>query len=317
MLKLRIALLTFALFLPLQSQADFIKYKNYLIPIQSNCTQFDNDLPRVLYFDDVGVLPEDPNGVQELPIVAGLHNYKVNIVAMGTNSIHNGSYELVKDVMSRSVHSDIPLLDRNEIADRIIAEANCVPAGELLHVALGGEYDQLADALDADPSIASKIKAYGLLTSNGEDENEASYNVAKGHLGSNLVEIDFHNQETDEFRSRTQFYSNDPGVRHVFHAFYPRGSITESSLNNILFNQINTKLSGITDIRGESITSTNDAYLVTTKNWGFSEFHVNASSDLYLRIADFLTVAAVFLPLRDVYSTSGMHNLIEEATSRF
>jgi len=262
---------------------------------------------------------QDPNGLQELPIIVGLHNYKVNLVAMGTNSTKPGSYDLFDDIMSRSVHyNNIPLLGQNEISDKIIDEVKCVPSGEFLHVSLGGEYFELADALDTEPSIASKIKAYGLYTSNADETNKKlnAYNKVKNYLGSNLRTIDFYNATYNQWKDRTQYFSKTE-VRQVFHVFYPRDNFTEDQLNNILFNRIYVKLDGITDHNNISITDTHGDYLQHVKNMNQDHKHVDASSDLYLRVADFLTVADVFMSIQDIYNTSKMHNLIEEATSKF
>ena len=277
-------------------------------------------LPKVIYFDDVGVQPEDPNGIQEIPIVMGLHKWKINLLAVGTNSNKSGtaphSYQLLKDITARSQHQDIAIIDRQDIAEKIVNEANCLDPNQFLYVALGGEWFELMDALLLDESIASRIIAIGIEVSNGNENptKQNAFNFVQSKLGDRAIAID-HLNENLEPTGQIQYFSDHPQSLRIFHTFRNSTIYRAEDFDAIYDSQIKGILTNITDNSDRDITASHQYYIRHSRILNNS-LGAGTRTNTKLRLADYLTVAYIF-DKDNLFDTVKMHRLIERAVDNF
>ncbi|MGH1486014.1 MAG: hypothetical protein ACRBCI_07300 [Cellvibrionaceae bacterium] len=282
--------------------ADFVKYKKYLIPVGKSCSGIDDLKTNVIYMDDAGLVNEDPNGVFDALIVLAWHKQgKYNLLSIGSSTSKSDSasnQQLMQRLVS-DVGMKVPVYRESALVDEVISQANRVFSctGKRLVVSAGGEIHELKNALAKAPDIANKIKIYSIAGANYNStrNNPSDYRFVLSKLGNaNIVEI-------CDRKDKTVAAKNCYRGKHLR---YPFSSKYAKSLSD------SQKRAWVDRVyRNFSSIITADFKKKTRKqNKG------EGSGDHYLRVADYLTVAAFVWPNTDnIFRDYFIYGQIESA----
>jgi len=170
------------------AQTEFIKYKKYLIPVNSTvvdteaCPELSTTKTNIFYLDDFGVPDQDPNGYLDLAIVLGLsekHSDSINLVGVGvgvSGKREGLGYESVKFAsisQAKKMYASAMGVSTNNtkvysgaaLTNKIIALAACSTPGHKLVLALGGLWHDAYYPLK-DSSTRGNVYVVGITGSN-------------------------------------------------------------------------------------------------------------------------------------------------------
>ena len=306
------AIIAFALTLVCTGQvsADFIKYKNYYIPIgqSQDCSSISETKTNVIYIDDAALSGEDPNGMLDALIVLGWHQQgRYNLLSIGSstsknNASNNQTFMRQLVTMSSNLAAPIPVYRNSELVDEIISQANLVYActGERLVISSGSEVHDIRDAVEQAPEIAEKIKLYVIAGSNfvkkdGKDPED--YRFILSQLGNaNVFEMCDEPGDEDIVAATNCYESKN--LRYPYSSRYSR-QLSDSQKRAWVDRVYSDFSSIVTQDVKDSIRTQNS-------NEG--------SGDHYLRVADYLTVAAVIWPnTDDIFRDYFIYDRLESA----
>jgi len=281
------------------------------------------NLPSVIYFDDAGVENADPNGLQELPIVMGLHRQKVNLLAIATRLTNLASRNLFNDIVASSKHHDVDIIVPSAIAQRIVDESKCILPGRFLYVAIGGEWYEMEEALKLDASISERIVAIGWQVANGDSgRKQASYDKVRELLSERAVAIDTLDMHGNPVLSggypQSQYFSSGHKSLKTFHVFRQSTDYSAINLDDFYNSHLQPILGDFADNQNRNITDESEWYIREAVNLNRQPGSPGpgTATKTKLRVADFLTIAYV-LDKSKMFNTQAMRELIEEAVENF
>lgn len=155
-----LALLLAAFSNQIGAETKFIKYKNYLIPVNS-----DKSI-NVYYIDDVDDsrqdgIDADPNGVLELPILIGWKKIGYyNLVGIGADGSDGFSFNtsFTQNLLSQMGETGINVLTGEALRDSIISKALALGSpNNRLVVAIGGPREIVLEAIQHANSAGTPI----------------------------------------------------------------------------------------------------------------------------------------------------------------
>lgn len=305
--------------LPTSFAGDLVKYKTHLTEV---CQQVDSKLERVIYIDDVGFWPEDPNGAQEIPLILGLDN-KVELLAIGTET--DGSNKSLVETLVSKANRSTPVLTGSDLENFIISEAlkmRCSPTGKKLFIAIGGEWSILKKAIDADSEIAQYISVVGI----------GGYNIGRDSDGMVIPPI---NQNTKHLNYTAIDENQDINTVVTIQDIKLEGKPKSPNFRSAYKAESDPyNKAGLDNWYDTHFKTTDSGAYVDTSTWGTSSIPghqgdnhtfpeeaaalngAEVSGGSKLRIADFFTVAYIAFTNSDIFSKAIMYPKLQTALAR-